>query len=140
MSSTVLKFILVLFGLYLFLCGFILAVCVFMSNSTTSPEISLSLHRPLKSTLLSALVAAPFVLMVLVGRGGRWSWIGLRVFSATVAGVGVYCILSDGGLFEAFAGTGSLRHGTGIVYAVSSALVLAASFTPGLRQRFAGGI
>jgi hypothetical protein len=141
MSGTVLKIIRALFALYLFLCGFILSTCVFMSNADLSPEVSLDLiHRPIRSLLLIALVAAPFVLMASVGRGALWSWLGLRVFAACVAAVGVYCALSNGGLFEAFAGDGSLRHGAGTVYAASSALVLAVSFTPGLRQRFAGEI
>jgi hypothetical protein len=139
MSSTVLKIILALFAVYLFLCGFILAVCVFMSNADLSPEISLDLtHHPLRSVLLVLLVALPFVLMTAIGRGAWWSWLGFRLFSACVAAVGVYCILSNDGLFEAFAGDGALRHGAGMVYAVSSASVLAISFTPRLRQRFAG--
>src|SRR6202000_1956184 len=92
--------------------------CVFMSNAELSPEISLDLvHRPLKSVLLIALVALPFILMTTVGRGARWSWLGLRLFSTCVAAVGVYCILSSRGWFEAFAGAGALRHGAGAVYA-----------------------
>jgi hypothetical protein len=141
MSGTVLNIIRAFFALYLFLCGFVLATCVFMSNSDLSPEVSIDFaHHPIRSILLIALIAAPFVLMAAAGRGAPLGWLGLRAFAACVAAVGVYCILSNGGLFEAFAGAGSLRHGAGTVYAASSALVLAVSFTPGLRQRFAGEI
>jgi hypothetical protein len=112
-----------------------------MSSPKLSPEVSLDLvHRPLKSFLLIALVALPFILMTAVGRGARWSWLGLRLLSACVVTVGVYCILSNHGRFEAFAGTGALCHGAGMVYAVSSACVLAISFTPRLRERFANGM
>jgi hypothetical protein len=138
MNRIFLNFVVVLFAVYLFTCSFILAICVFMSNADLSPEVSLDLVRhPLQSLLLVALVALPFILMLMIGRGGRWSWCGLRLFSAGVGLVGVICTLSDHGWFEAFSGTGRLRHGTGMVYAISSACVFAISLTPRLRKSIA---
>lgn len=139
-STVILKALVLLMGLYLFLCGFVLSVCVFMSNSDLSPEISLDFgHHPVKSILLMVLVAIPFVLMVVMGRAGVWGWICLRLFAATVAIVGAYALIAPNGALQGLTGTDDLRHGTGIVYIVSSLIVLLISVIPGLRRRIAEG-
>jgi hypothetical protein len=127
--------------IYLYLCGFVFAICVLMSNADTSPEMSLDpIRHPLKSVALIATFALPFLLMTMVGRGGRWTWLGLRLFAGAVAAVGVYATLVPRGLFEGITGTGSLRQGSGLVYALSSIAVLLITAIPGLRQQLADGI
>jgi hypothetical protein len=140
LPDAIIKPLVLAVGVYLFLFGFIFAACVFMSNDDLSPEISLDfIHRPIKSILLLALVAAPFVLMMAVGRGGRFAWFGLQLFAIAMAAVGIYAASTSHGLFEAISGDGSLRHYTGLVYAGSSVLVLAITAIPGLRRRVADG-
>jgi hypothetical protein len=136
----VLKICQAIFAIYLFLCGFILAICVFMSNSDLSPEISLDLvHHPLRSILEIVLVVVPFVLIATVGTGGRWSWLAMRAIAAGVAALGLDWIMSNSGASSVFSGDEALMRGTGWVFAISSILVLAVSFTPGLRRRFING-
>jgi hypothetical protein len=87
-----------LFAIYLFLCGFILAICVFVSNADWSPEIRLDLiHHPISSILLIVLVVVPFVLMATIRRGARWSWLGMRVIAAGVTAFGIGWITSNSG-------------------------------------------
>ena len=112
-------------AVYAFLVGFILSVCVFMSNADSSPEVSLTMNHPMRSILLLALVAWPFVTMLAAGQGAPWGMLLLIPLCLSVAAVGAICATSDHGLFEAFSGTGSLRRGTGEVYLVSSLIALA---------------
>jgi len=109
---------------YAFLVGFVLAVCVFMSNADSSPEVSLTIDHPVRSITLLALVVWPFVTMLSAGQGARVAMLLLVPLCLSVAAVGVICATSDHGLFEAFSGTGSLRHSTGEVYVLASLIVL----------------
>ncbi|MEW6437434.1 MAG: hypothetical protein AB1508_09760 [Pseudomonadota bacterium] len=141
LSPATIKALIAIIAVYLFFCGFIFAVCVFMSNADMSPEISLDLpHHPVKSILLVALVAIPFLLMVAIGRGGKWTWLGLRLFAIVVMTAGIYAMAIPHGLLEGFTGVGGLREGMGLVYAASSALVVLIAAIPGLRQRLAEGL
>jgi hypothetical protein len=141
LSPAAIKVLIAIIAVYLFLCGFIFAVCVFMSNADMSPEISLDLlHHPVKSVLLVALVAVPFFLMVAIGKGGKWTWLGLRLFALIVMMAGFYAMLTPHGLLKGFTGVGGLRNGMGLVYATSSALVVLIAAIPGLRQRLAEGL
>jgi hypothetical protein len=136
-GNMLLKICQALFAVYLFLCGFILAICVFMSNSDLSPGISLDLiHHPLRSILELVLVVVPFVLIATVGAGGRWSWLAMRAIAAGVAALGIRWIVSNSGVPAVPAGDEALMRGTGWVFALASLLILAVSLMPGLRQRF----
>jgi hypothetical protein len=136
----VLKTCQALFSIYLFLCGFLLAICVFMSSSDLSPELSLDLiHHPLRSILEIVVVFVPFVLIATVGVGGRWSWVAFRAIATGVVAFGIHLIVSNSGTSGALTGDEGLMRGTGWVIAISSILILAVSFKPGLRQRFIDG-
>jgi hypothetical protein len=138
LPNVLLKIILVYISVYLFLCGFVLATCVFMSNADDSPEVSLNFgQHPIRSIML--LVAVPLLLMIRFGLGGARVWLCLRLFAGAVAAIGVYAILTPNGMLQAFTADGSIRFGTGIVYAISSVIVLLLSAIPGLRQRLAAG-
>jgi hypothetical protein len=140
LPNVLLKIILVYISVYLFLCGFVLATCVFMSNADDSPEVSLNFgQHPIRSIMLLVLVAVPLLLMIRFGLGGARVWLCLRLFAGAVAAIGVYAILTPNGMLQAFTADGSIRFGTGIVYAISSVIVLLLSAIPGLRQRLAAG-
>ena len=111
-------------GAYAFLVGFILAICVFMSNADTSPEVSLTMAHPLRSIALLALVAWPLVTMLAAGQDAPLGMVLLVPLCLCVAGVGAVCATTDHGAFEAFSSVGALRRGTGKVYLVTSLIVL----------------
>ncbi len=140
-SPIMAKILLTLIALYLFLWGFVFAVCVGMSNADLSPEVSLDFGgHPIRSILLIVLVVIPFLLMVTVGRGTKWAWTGLRLFAGALAIFGIYSVLTPHGWFQALTGTGTIRHGSSIVYAASSIAILGITVIPGLRRRFADGL
>jgi hypothetical protein len=141
LSTVTLKVILAVIAVYLFLCGFIFATCILMSNSNLSPETSIDfIHHPARSILLIVCITVPFALMLMVGRGGFWAWVCLRFFAGVLTIFGIYALLAPHGHFEGFTGAGSLRRGSGIVYAASSIVVLLITTIPGLRQRFNEGL
>ena len=111
-------------AIYILLVTFVLAIGVFMSNAGSSPEVSLTATHPLRSIVLLALVAWPFVTFI---SWGRDTWTGrvlLLSLSLSVMSVGVVCATSSHGLFEAFSPTDGARHVTGIIYIISSIFVI----------------
>ena len=122
-------------GVYAFMVGFILAVCVFMSNASTSSEVSLTTTHLVRSIVLLALVAWPFLTTVAACQGGLFGMLLLVPLCLSVAMVGIACVTSDHGQFEAFSGTGSLRHDAGEVYVIVSLIVLSLAVWRTLAER-----
>jgi hypothetical protein len=135
------RFFVIFIGLCQWVYAFILTVCVTMSNDDTSPEIQISFSDRANAVRTVCLLA----LIVLSWSGAyafvwrrRWAWFYTWILGIFLLGIGLYSHGTNGGPLEAFVGTGSLRHTTGLVLASLGAIALVLLPLPLTRRQFFG--
>jgi hypothetical protein len=135
------RFLILFIGLCQWVYAFILTVCVTMSNDHTSPEIQISFSNKAdteRTVLLILLIVLSWIGAYAFMARRRWAWFYTGLLGIFLLGVGLYSHWTNDGPLEAFVGTGSLRHTTGLVVASLAAIALVVLPFPSTRRQFFG--